>query len=48
MPRGTQASGPVVAVRAIPAINVWNWVARSTDTGSLLRSSTISEAYFAR
>ena len=48
MPLGTNASGPRVTVRATAAIRVWNCVARTTVTGSLLRSSTSSQAYFAR
>ena len=45
---GASATGPMVNVRARVAIKEWNWVARSTVTGSPLRSSAISVAYLAR
>ena len=44
----TNATGPIVTVLAISVIKVWNCVARTTVTGSLLRSSTSSQAYFTR
>ena len=45
---GTSASGPRLTAPAIAATRVWNWVARTTVTGSPLRSSTSSQAYLAR
>ena len=48
MSRGTTATGPRALNRPMPWTRVWNWVARTTVTGSPLRSRTSSQAYFAR
>ncbi len=48
MPLATNASRPIIAVRTICSIRLWNCVARSTVTGNWLRSSASSQAYFTR